>query len=353
MADELVNSPHQRPRRWRRASLIWNASRGFSDPREPRVPPDVSPHQVHVSDQKGAERTDLEANSPPAAPTASAFVRLLPRSVLVVQIRRILQLVTAVFFQGTPQNQLEQQHKRCSKYSQKALLFAITTLVSYLRSTSSSPSTGNITFKIAMAGFIVAIPMHLISATRTPKWGWALVYLSWFLLVLLSYLLLVSFHKDYSYAIIPVALLVFAALLQCKLRLAVRQESTTNIAEPSQHPNSNNEADRDLGTEDNADQDLENIFDWSAGIVNCGGLISVVLGQYKHVAGHNHQHTAASIIGFLFFFTVVLGLYLMMVTTVRTPALILYISYVAYLLDVLLVGTFIAIFIHGSWALKN
>ncbi|CAL5007727.1 unnamed protein product [Urochloa decumbens] len=379
--EPAVNSPHQRPRRWRQASLVWNASRGFiSDPRRPQAP-DVNPHQVH-----GAERRDLEGNSPPAPPTASGLVRLLSRSVLVRQIRRISQLVPAVgislfryilillanncnlfirsplslsliccpvgneqVFHGTPEDQLKQQHKRCSKYSQKALLFAITTFVAYLGSSSSS-STGNIAFKIAMAAFLVAIPIDLISATRTPKWGCALVYLSWFLLVLLSYILLVSFHKDYSYAIIPVLLLVFAALLQCKLRPTVRQQSTTNIAEPSQHPNSKNEADRDLGTDDMADQDFENIFDWSAGLVNCGGLVSMILGHYNYMIGPNQ---AASVIGFLFFFTVVLGLYLMMVTTVRAAALTLYIRYLAYLLDVLLVGTLTATFIHGFWVSRN
>ncbi|CAL4997335.1 unnamed protein product [Urochloa decumbens] len=344
--EPAVNSPHQRPRRWRQASLVWNASRGFiSDPRRPQAP-DVNPHQVH-----GAERRDLEGNSPTAPPTASGLVRLLSRSVLVRQIRRISQLVPAVFH-GTPEDQLKQQHKRCSKYSQKALLFAITTFVAYLgsSSSSSSSSTGNIDFKIAMAAFLVAIPIDLISATRTPKWGCALVYLSWFLLVLLSYILLVSFHKDYSYAIIPVLLLVFAALLQCKLRPTVRQQSTTNIAEPSQHPNSKNEADRDLGTDDMADQDFENIFYWSAGLVNCGGLVSMILGHYNYMIGPNQ---AASVIGFLFFFTVVLGLYLMMVTTVRAAALTLYIRYLAYLLDVLLVGTLIATFIHGFWVSRN
>ncbi|CAO2176222.1 unnamed protein product [Urochloa humidicola] len=192
MGDEPVNSPHQRPRRWRHASLVWNASRGFSDPPRPRAP-GVGPHQVH-----GAEKKDLEDNSPPAPLKASVLARLLSRSVLIKQIKRIPQLFPLVFHE-TPQDQLQQQHKRCSKYSQKALLFAITTFVAYLGSSSSSSSTGNIAFKITMAAFFVPIPIDLISATRTPKWGCALVYLSWFLLVLLSYLLLVSFHKDYSY----------------------------------------------------------------------------------------------------------------------------------------------------------
>lgn len=78
----------------------------------------------------------------------------------------------------------------------------------------SCSSTGNTAFKVAMAAFFVAIPIDLISATRTPKWGCALVYLSWFLLVLQSYLLLISIHEDYICTIVPV--LLFAALLPWK-----------------------------------------------------------------------------------------------------------------------------------------
>ncbi|XP_025819964.1 uncharacterized protein LOC112896260 isoform X2 [Panicum hallii] len=244
--------------------------------------------------------------------------------------------------QGTPQD--KQQQKRCSKYSQKALLFAITTFVAYLGSSSSaSSSTGNTAFRIAMAAFFIAISIDLISATRTPKWGCAcLVYLSWFLLVLLSYLLLVSFHRDYCYAIILVPLLVLAAaLLQCKLRPSVTQQNTTSDS-----------GDQDLDTDDDADQDLENIFDWSAGIVNCGGLISMILGHYMYMVGPNHLKEA-SVIGFLFFFTVVLGLYLMMVTTVKNVALTPYVGHLTCLLNILLVCTLIATLIHGVWLSRN
>lgn len=93
------------------------------------------------------------------------------------------------------------------------------------------------------------------------------------------------------------------------------------------------------------------MFDWSAGIVNCGGLISMILGHYMYMVGPNRL-TSTSVIGFLFFFTVVMGLYLMMVTTVRTAALTPNLSYLAYLRDILLVGTLIATLIHGvgiSW----
>ncbi|XP_025819967.1 uncharacterized protein LOC112896260 isoform X5 [Panicum hallii] len=217
--------------------------------------------------------------------------------------------------QGTPQD--KQQQKRCSKYSQKALLFAITTFVAYLGSSSSaSSSTGNTAFRIAMAAFFIAISIDLISATRTPK--------------------------DYCYAIILVPLLVLAAaLLQCKLRPSVTQQNTTSDS-----------GDQDLDTDDDADQDLENIFDWSAGIVNCGGLISMILGHYMYMVGPNHLKEA-SVIGFLFFFTVVLGLYLMMVTTVKNVALTPYVGHLTCLLNILLVCTLIATLIHGVWLSRN
>ncbi|KAF8774975.1 hypothetical protein HU200_005023 [Digitaria exilis] len=133
---------------------------------------------------------------------------------------------------------------------------------------------------VAMAAFFVAIPIDLISATRTPKWGCALVYLSWFLFVLQSYLLLISIHEDYICTIVPV--LLFAALLPWK------QPNSTE-GEPAQ---------RIVEDQDKADQDLENIFDWSAGIVNCGGLISMILGHYMYIGrgqptyvGKRHQRS--------------------------------------------------------------
>ncbi|CAO2176160.1 unnamed protein product [Urochloa humidicola] len=103
-------------------------------------------------------------------------------------------------------------------------------------------------------------------------------------------------------------------------------------------------AGKDLNTNYEADEDLESIFNLSAGIVNCGGLISIVLGHY--IVGPN-QLMEVSAVGFLFFFTVVLGLYLMMVTTVRNAALTLHISQLAFLLMALLMGTLVATLICG------
>ncbi|PUZ50491.1 hypothetical protein GQ55_6G062500 [Panicum hallii var. hallii] len=302
--------PQQLLRRWRQTAFVVNAGRRFRYPWS--GVPNVDHRLVH-SDQTGADQErDLEENCP-AKPPPKDLALLLSRSILVNQIKPLPQLLRAVV-QGTPQD--KQQQKRCSKYSQKALLFAISTFVAYLGSSSASSSTGNTAFRIAMAAFFIAVSIDLISATRTPK--------------------------DYCYAIILVPLLVLAAaLLQCKLRPSVTQQNTTSDS-----------GDQDLDTDDDADQDLENIFDWSAGIVNCGGLISMILGHYMYMVGPNHLKEA-SVIGFLFFFTVVLGLYLMMVTTVKNVALTPYVGHLTCLLNVLLVGTLVATLIHGVWLSRN
>ncbi|XP_062194941.1 uncharacterized protein LOC133898308 [Phragmites australis] len=285
-----------------------------------------------------------EANGPVLAATAHVCVPSC--GVLVEQIKRIGGLVddfiSAIVGHCTPANQIEEHRKRCATYSQKALMFAITTFAAYLG--SASASTGNTAFKVAIAAFFVAVLADLTSVTRTPKWGSFLVYLSWFLLVLVSYLLLVSFNKDYSYAIIPVPLPIIVALLQHKLRPGVRQQSNTDIESAGEALNTKHKADQDVHTEAEAAQDLDRIFDLAAGIVNCGGLVSMLLGHY--LVGPN-QHIAVSAIWFFFFFTVVLGLYLMMITTVRPVALTLHARHLTVLLKVLLVITLITILIHG------
>jgi hypothetical protein len=118
-------------------------------------------------------------------------------------------------------------------------------------------------------------------------------------------------------AILLVPLLVFADLLQRKFQPGVRQQQRTD-EEANQHVE---KPDRDVDME-NAHQDTDDedshhyfdyIFDLSGGIINCGGLITVVFGHY--MVG------PANAVGFLFFYTIAPGLYLMMITTVRTLAL--------------------------------
>ena len=168
--------------------------------------------------------------------------------------------------------------------------------------------------------------------------GSALVYLSCFLLVLVSYLLLVSFNKYYGYAILPVPLLIVTALLRHKLLPGLMQLQRSN----------NNEGDHTVdieipvqahGADEEDGQHFDRIFELSADIVNCGGLITVVFG--------NSMVGPVSAVGFLFFYTVALGLYLMMVTTVRTVVLTPHAWYLAILLKVLLVITLITALIRG------
>ncbi|TVT99846.1 hypothetical protein EJB05_54755, partial [Eragrostis curvula] len=242
------------------------------------------------------------------------------------QINR-LQVVCGT---GIRTDQLEQQQKRWTNYSLKVFMFAVTIFLAYLVSGSTSTSVGDMSFLVAIGAFFIADAA--LSLTIPPKWGSALVYLSWFLLVLLSYLLLVSFNKHYGFAILPVPFLIFAALLQRKFQPGNRQQQRSN----------DGDVDMESAHEDTDDEDSQHfdyIFDLSGGIVNCGGLITVVFGHY--MVG------PANAVGFLFFYTIALGLYLMMVATVRTVALTRHARYLAMMLKVLLVTTLIAALSHG------
>ncbi|KAL6843093.1 hypothetical protein ACP4OV_026806 [Aristida adscensionis] len=200
------------------------------------------------------------------------------------------------------QVQPEKQQKRWSTYSQKALWFAITVFTSYLNHSAST------SFTILDVFFVIAIWVFLIiNATLSvilTNWGNALVYISWFFLVVVSCLLLISFNGYYAFAILIVLfLIIVVALSQQKLQPAV-----VKYVLPITNSGTNNQQ----NTSDQEGQYLDQIFDLSYGIVNCGGLTTVILGQYM-VGPVNH-------VGFLFFSTVGLGLYLMMVTTVRIVA---------------------------------
>jgi hypothetical protein len=190
-----------------------------------------------------------------------------------------------------------------------------------------------------MAAFFLAVPADLVCMTRPPKWGSLLTYLSWFLLVLVSYLLLISFNEGYSYAILPVPIPVVIALLQLN-----RSSRALNRDIETGHLNADTEdeavpAVNNTANNQETDQDLDGIFNLSAGIVNFGGLVSLIFARYM---GGPNELT----IGFFFFFTIVLGLYLMMATTVRTVALTLHARHLSYLLMFLLVSTLIATLTH-------
>ncbi|CAL5007748.1 unnamed protein product [Urochloa decumbens] len=227
-------------------------------------------------------------------------------------------------------DQTNELQKRCSSYSQKALIFAILTFVGCLSSPSSS--TENMAFKFSMVALFIAICIDLISASTKLEWGSAFVYLSWFFLVVMLCLLLVSLNKYYSYAIFTVLLPVVTIILQRILFCGWGQQFSTN-----------DEVVQYLSTNE-ANQYLDGIFNLSAGIVTCGGFINMILGHY--MVGQN-RHMAVTVVGFLFFTTIVLGLDLMLVTAVRTAVLTRHVRHLNFLLIVLLMSTLIAALLFG------
>jgi ubiquitin C len=191
-------------------------------------------------------------------------------------------------------------------------------------------------FKISIGAFFIADAT--LSIMMPPKMGSALVYFSCFLLVLVSYLLLVSFNKYYGYAILPAPLPIVAALLQHKLLSGLMRQQRIN----SEGDQQNGDIEVSGQAHDNGEEyqeHFDHIFELSADIVNCGGLITVVFG--------NSMVGPVTAVGFLFFYTMALGLYLMMVTTVRTAVLNPHARYLAILLKVLLMITLITALIHG------
>ncbi|KAL6843097.1 hypothetical protein ACP4OV_026810 [Aristida adscensionis] len=236
---------------------------------------------------------------------------------------------------GSLGNQLEQQEQRWSKYSRKVLVFAISMFGTYYlqgpASTTSFSTGEEMAFKIAIGSFFIADAT--LSIFMPPKWSTTLVYLSWLLLEIVSYLLLVSFNKYYVYAILPVPLPIVVALLQPKLKPGVMQQRRAHQNDEVQN------AQKDHDTNDQDSQHFERIFELSGDIVTYGGIITVIF--------RNSIVGPASALGFFFFCTIALGLYLMMITTVRTITLIPHAKHLANLLKILLVITLITALIHG------
>ncbi|XP_066391693.1 uncharacterized protein [Miscanthus floridulus] len=134
----------------------------------------------------------------------------------------------AIVIHCTPADQIVEQQERCSKYSQQAIGFAISTYSGFL--VSPKPySTGDTVVKIATsAAFFVAIIADLVSWRMKPRWGRALVYISSFHLMLMTFGIFVSFDKDYGYLILLVLLIIMiAATLQRKIWHGVWQQSRT------------------------------------------------------------------------------------------------------------------------------
>ncbi|RLN05128.1 uncharacterized protein C2845_PM13G04760 [Panicum miliaceum] len=207
----------------------------------------------------------------------------------------------------------KEQQGRCLKYSQKALGFAICTLIGYASAVSLSGSSNggtdgtegkkdnDTTFKLAIAPFFVAICTDLFSLKTKAKQGNVLVYLSSFHLMLMTYFIFISFNMNYAYAIIFLPLVAGASLLQQKIW-------------PEGHRQS---------TDEKVSKDLDSMFDLSALILNWSTFISAIMAIFRDLipAAGKNQYISFSAVGLLFFLTIILGLYLMLITTVRTAAL--------------------------------
>ena len=129
-----------------------------------------------------------------------------------------------------------------------------------------------------------------------------MVCISCLLLQVALCLLTVPFNGCYAFAIhVVVFLILIVALLQPKF-----QHSVNKYVLPSFNTDAG-DAQGDIGDQEY----LNHLFDISNGIATCGGLVTGIMGYYSYMVG---PVTAA---GFLFFSTVLLGLYLMMVIAMR------------------------------------
>lgn len=235
----------------------------------------------------------------------------------------------AIVIHCTPTDQIVEQQERCSRYSQHAIYFAISIFIGFLVSSESS-STGVTAVKVTIsAAFFVAIISDLLSWWMKPRWGRALVYISSFHLQLMIFLLFVSLDKYYGYAVLFVALMIAAILLQRNIWPArVWQQSTGDAV---------------------IRQDLDFMFELSASILNWDSIITMIITFSGQLPSGLNNYEAAKTAGFLFISAIVLSLYLMMVATVRTVALTVHAKNLDVLLMLLLVSALTATsitFIH-------
>jgi len=166
----------------------------------------------------------------------------------------------AIVIHCTPADRIVEQQERCSKYSQQAIGFAISTYSGFLVSPESY-STGDTVVKIATsAAFFVAIISDLVSWKMKPRWGRALVYISSFHLLLMTFVIFVSFNKDYGYPILLLVLLItiVAILLQRNIWSAGLWQQSVD--------------------DDTAfNQDLDFMFDLSSLILNMDSMITMFI----------------------------------------------------------------------------
>lgn len=240
---------------------------------------------------------------------------------------------------GNPVDDDKEQRARYLKYSQKALGFAVCTFVGYA---SNASSTGSAAFKMAAAPFFVAIIADLLTLKTKAKHGCALIYLSSFHLILMTYLIFIAFDMAHAYAVLFLPLVASASHLQQKL-----------WPPPP----------RDDGSADDrskaVSKDLDSILELSSLILNWSSFVSAIMTVVRHfitAAGKDNDEIAPEAVGLLFFLTIVLGIYLMLATTVRAPALNLPTKYLDVLLICLLLSTLIATvmtFSGANWTGKQ
>jgi hypothetical protein len=192
----------------------------------------------------------------------------------------------------TTADQLKQHIKFLSSYSLKALWFAMPMFYASLThhySTSAGLSVRDTLFLVA---FITDAALILL----LPKWGNALVCISWLLLELATCLLILSFNKYYAFAVLTaLLLLLLIALLQPKLRHAVDRHVLPSFTQ-------------DMIGDDEESPHLGHLLDLSQGIASFGGLFTAIARRF--MVG------PVNAVGFFFFCAIALGLYLSMVVTV-------------------------------------
>ncbi|CAO2176220.1 unnamed protein product [Urochloa humidicola] len=297
----------------------------------------LSPRHVRSNNPIPEIVMDVTKNIPRSTETAQVHSLLSPRRAAKFESNNPVHEVVMDVASNPPQStetdqvsavdhQKKEEQKRCFKYSQKALGFAVCTLIGYASAISlarnkDNESKGNTTFKLATAPFIVAMCTDLFSLKTKGKQGNILVYISSFHLVLMIYLIFISFNRDYAYAIMFLPLVVGFSLLQSKIW---------------PEGNSRQSTDEKLGKE------LDSIFELSTLILNWSTFISAIMAIFRDLIPGENQFISLSPVGFLFFLTIILGLYLMFISTVRTTALNLRAKYLDVLLMLLLASTVIA-----------
>jgi hypothetical protein len=229
----------------------------------------------------------------------------------------------------------KKQQDRCLKYSQKALAFAVCTFIGYASAAKASaaraakaakeaedngadakPGGISIIFKLAMIPFFIAICADLFTLKTKGKHGRVFIFLSSFHLVLMVYLVFISFNIEYAYTAFFLPLVAVSSFIQQKLWPRI--------------------------TDDKANKTLDSMFELSSLILNWSTFISALMVIFRELEhDEEYEDIAHNAVGIFFFLTIVLGIYLMLVTTVRAGALVR-VRFLDVLLIGLLVGTIIA-----------